>query len=150
MTVDTDIRRAGPTDTEALGWLQQMARDAAVDQRGGPAWLAETPAEDDWAWAVSRSDRAVFVGTVDGVVLGMLDLALGEQIAMVQLAYVHPEARELGLGDTMIEHAIDAARAAGCRAFEGVALPGDRETKNLYERAGITARKIILSTRLDG
>ena len=31
---------------------------------------------------------------------------------------------------------------------EGTALPGDRDTKNLYERAGITARKIIVSTRL--
>jgi GNAT superfamily N-acetyltransferase len=150
MTIDTEVRRAEAADAEALGWLQQMARDTAVDQRGGPAWLAETPAEDDWASAVTRDDRAVFVGSVDGVVLGMLDLAIGERIAMVQLAYVHPEARQLGLGDTMIEHAIEAARTACCQAFEGVALPGDRETKNLYERAGITARKITLSTRLDG
>ena len=150
MTADIDVRRAGPADIEALAWLQQMARDAAVEQRGGPAWLDETPPEHDWTAAVSRADRAVFVGTFDGVALGMLDLGIGPRIAAVRLAYVHPEARELGLGDTMMAHALDAARAHGCVAFEGVALPGDRETKNLYERAGITARKIILSTRLDG
>lgn len=150
MTVDTHVRRAQPGDVDDLAWLQQMARDAAVDQRGGPAWLDETPAEHDWGTAITSADRAVFVGTVEGVVLGMLDLGIGPRIAAVRLAYVHPEARELGLGDTMMEHALDAARAAGCAAFEGVALPGDRETKNLYERAGITARKIILSTRLDG
>jgi len=31
---------------------------------------------------------------------------------------------------------------------EAEALPGDRETKNLYERAGITARNIVVSKRL--
>ena len=35
------------------------------------------------------------------------------------------------------------------RVLEGHALPGDRETKNLYERAGITARLITVSRRLD-
>ena len=34
------------------------------------------------------------------------------------------------------------------RALEGEALPGDRETKNLYERAGITARLITVSKSL--
>jgi hypothetical protein len=28
-------------------------------------------------------------------------------------------------------------------AVEGQALPGDRQTKNLYERAGIVARLIV-------
>jgi len=33
--------------------------------------------------------------------------------------------------------------------IEGEALPGDRETKNLYERARITARLIVVSSELE-
>ena len=58
--------------------------------------------------------------------------------------YVEQEARELGLGDTMVEHAIATVREAGLEGIESVALPGDRETKNLFERAGLTARLITV------
>jgi GNAT superfamily N-acetyltransferase len=91
----------------------------------------------------------VFVGTIDAAVVGLLAAHLGDDIAEVLLVFVHPEARELGLGDEMLAAAVGAARAAGCRVFEGTALPGDRDTKNLYERAAITARKLTVSTSLD-
>ena len=42
----------------------------------------------------------------------------------------------------------EEAEAAGARLLEGHALPGDRQTKNLYERAGIKARLITVSTTL--
>ena len=58
--------------------------------------------------------------------------------------YVTPEARELGFGDGLLEAAIELARAQGAVAIEAEALPGDRETKNLYERAGVTARKLVV------
>ena len=58
-------------------------------------------------------------------------------------------ARELGFGDALLAAMIDIGRSRGCRHVEAHALPGDRETKNLYERAGITARLITVSRRLD-
>jgi GNAT superfamily N-acetyltransferase len=143
--VDIAVRAAGAADVESLEWLQGLARTAAVDMRGGVRWLEETPAIVDW------TVPSVFVGTIDGVVVGMLAVALGDRVAGVAevlLAFVHPEARELGLGDEMLAEALQAARAAGCRVFEGTALPGDRDTKNLYERAAITARKLTVSTPL--
>ena len=73
--------------------------------------------------------------------------SLGD-IAVVRQVYVEPEARELGFGDGLLDAARHEAQRHGCSALEGFALPGDRDTKNLYERAGITARKIIVSTRL--
>ena len=39
-------------------------------------------------------------------------------------------------------------RRSGAVAVEGQALPGDRHTKNLYERAGIVARLITTFRRL--
>jgi GNAT superfamily N-acetyltransferase len=149
-TVEHAVRAAVPSDAEALGWLHDMARVAAVDMRGGPRWLEETPRIDDWSAALADPALAVFAGTLDDVVLGLLVLEFDHagDVATVQLAYVHPEARELGLGDDLLALAIGEARHRGARLFEGVALPGDRDTKNLYERAGITARKLVVSTQL--
>jgi GNAT superfamily N-acetyltransferase len=76
-------------------------------------------------------------------------LDIDGDVAVVDQVYVTPEARELGFGDTLLEAAVEAATAAAAHVIEGHALPGDRETKNLYERAGITARLITVSRRLD-
>jgi hypothetical protein len=62
---------------------------------------------------------------------------------------VAPEAREVGFGDVLLAEAIGAIRSSGGVCIESFALPGDRDTKNLYERAGVTARKIIVSKRFD-
>jgi len=70
-------------------------------------------------------------------------------VARIDQVYVTPDARELGFGDALLEAAADAARTSGASVLEGQALPGDRQTKNLYERAGITARLITVSRRLD-
>jgi GNAT superfamily N-acetyltransferase len=137
------IRPLEPDDVGEVAALEATARAALADQRGGAALLAEQPAVGDWTGVPTT-----WVGTLDGLVVGYLQLLLRGTVAEVRQVYVLPEARELGFGDALLEAASDAARAAGCRAIEGVALPGDRETKNLYERAGITARKIVVSKRL--
>ena len=83
-----------------------------------------------------------------GLVVGYLVLVTALPVAHVDQVYVTPDARELGFGDALLEAATDAAVEAGATVLEGNALPGDRETKNLYERAGVTARLITVSRRL--
>ena len=138
-----DVRPLISDDIPAVSALEAEARAALVDQRGGPEHLAEAPPAD-WSSALGRA----WVGTLDDVVLGYLELEYEGSAARVRQVFVHPEARELGLGDALLAAALDAARAAGCTVLEGTALPGDRETKNLYERAGIKARKIVVSVPL--
>ena len=65
-----------------------------------------------------------------------------DKIVRIDQVWVTPEARELGFGDEMLATTIASASARGAIAVEGQALPGDRHTKNLYERAGIVARLI--------
>jgi ribosomal protein S18 acetylase RimI-like enzyme len=72
-----------------------------------------------------------------------------EDIGNVRQVWVEPDARELGFGDELLAAAIEHLRQHGATTIESFALPGDRDTKNLYERAGVTARKIIVSKRLD-
>jgi GNAT superfamily N-acetyltransferase len=113
-------------------------------------WLEEHPPVADWARVVD-GDGHVTVAEIDGVLVGFLQMAAPDErgVAAVVQVFVLPDARELGFGDIMLAESIAWARSVGAVALEGEALPGDRETKNLYERAGITARKIITYTRLE-
>ena len=142
------IRRAEVADASQLADLEAAARHHLTEQRGGAALLAEQPAVGDWVPAIEDHARWIGVAELDGFVVGFLELAVTGDIAVVRQVYVQPEARELGFGDGLLDAARQEAIRHGSSALEGFALPGDRETKNLYERAGITARKIIVSTRL--
>ncbi len=90
----------------------------------------------------------VHVAHIDEVVVGYLVLAIDDVVAIVDDVYVSPQARELGFGDALLDAAIESARERGCALLEGASLPGDRNTKNLYERAGIKARLITVSTEI--
>jgi len=146
------VRPAGADDTLQLATLEIEARAALVDARGGAALLAEQPAVVDWAMLLTDGVHRVWVATIDDVVVGYLQLrhTAGEPTGVVVQVYVAPEAREVGFGDVLLAEAIGAIRSSGGVCIESFALPGDRDTKNLYERAGVTARKIIVSKRFDG
>ena len=142
------IRQLAIDDVEVVAQLERDARASLVDQRGGPAHLAERSPVGEWAPLVDSAERPVWVSTIDDVVLGYIEIEIVGETARVMQVYVEPQAREIGFGDWLLEAAIETARARGCRVIEGFALPGDRATKNLYERAGITARKITVARDL--
>lgn len=146
--MDQVIRRLASEDAAAVAQLERDARAALSDQRGGAAHLAERVAVGEWAELVDRGERPVWVSTIDDVVLGYLELEIVGKVARVMQVYVEPQAREVGFGDWLLEAALAEARTQRCTVIEGYALPGDRATKNLYERAGITARKITVSKEL--
>ena len=142
------VRSLVQADAAVVATLEREARVALLEQRGGPEHLGERPPVGDWAALSTVAGQHVWVATIDGVVLGYLQLQIVGNAAEVLQVYVDPEAREIGFGDWLLEAALAAARSMGCTVLEGTALPGDRHTKNLYERAGIKARKIIVSTSL--
>ncbi len=148
--IDPVVRPARRDDVDQLRLLEAEARAALLGQRGGDRWLA-THAQrgNDWASVVDADVAGnVDVAVIDDVVVGYLVLRCSGPVASIEEVYVTPEARHVGFGDALIESAMTRARAAGCSTIEGEALPGDRETKNLYERAGITARLIVVSKAL--
>jgi ribosomal protein S18 acetylase RimI-like enzyme len=144
--MDPVVRVAVATDHDELARLQALARDSLIDVRGGALRLAECPIVEDWASIIDADDGCVFVATIGDILVGYLVLRLAPERkrGVITHAFVEEGARELGFGDTMVELAIEAVRAAGLPGIEATALPGDRETKNLYERAGLTARKITV------
>ena len=148
--IDPDVRPARPGDAAELASLEATARAALHDARGGVRWLEEHPVIGA-EWVPTIELRHVLVAELAGappLIVGYLVLDVTGDVATVDQVYVLPAARELGFGDALLEEATGLARQLGARLLEGQALPGDRETKNLYERAGITARLITVSRRL--
>jgi GNAT superfamily N-acetyltransferase len=142
--IDPIVRPATAADVGDIAELESTARRALEGQRGGDRWLETHPAHR----GVPGGDASVWVGTIDDVVVGYLVCDLDGEVARILDVFVLPGARELGFGDELLAAAVTAARAAGARRLEGEALPGDRDIKNLYERAGIKARLITVSTEL--
>jgi GNAT superfamily N-acetyltransferase len=134
-------------DAPQLRALEHEARAALIDRRGGRRWLDTHPArETDWSRYID--DEAVYAAVHDELLVGYLVASHTAGIARVDEVYVAPGWRDLGFGDALLERAMDDARDAGCALIEGEALPGDRDIKNLYERAGVTARLIVVSRNL--
>ena len=151
--IDPLVRRATSGDVGPLRVLEAEARASLIEARGGTRWLQEHHLIGE-RWPTRMADDQVFVAVLDlddgapELVVGYLVLELSLPIATVDQVYVIPDARELGFGDALLDVATAAAVEAGAHVIEGFALPGDRNTKNLYERAGITARLITVSRPL--
>ncbi|HWL44173.1 MAG TPA: GNAT family N-acetyltransferase [Ilumatobacter sp.] len=141
--IDPLVRPATADDAAELALLEGEAREALADHRGGARWLADHPAG---AWA--DEGAIVYVAHIDDVIVGYIVATVDGAFARVVDVYVTAGARELGFGDELLATVTATARAAGATTLDGEALPGDRSIKNLYERAGIKARLIVVSTPL--
>jgi GNAT superfamily N-acetyltransferase len=158
--IDPHVRRAEHRDAEVLGHLETLARAGLADVRGGARWLDAHPRIAS-GWARAIDERAVFVGTLPGpaaadgseseviVALLVADLVNDPMpVARIDQVFVEDDARESGFGDALVAAAMEWGREVGARLIEAETLPGDRNLKNLYERAGVTARLITVSKRL--
>jgi GNAT superfamily N-acetyltransferase len=153
--IDPDVRLAVADDAAELRGLERLARRGVAVTRGGGRWLDEhAEIADGWGDAIAR--RIVLIGEIRGagvppVAVGYLlaDLEPGERtIVRVDQVFVHSDARQLGFGDALLAEAIRVGRERGASMVEAETLPGDRDLKNLYERAGVTARLIVVSKAL--
>ncbi len=98
-------------------------------------------------------DAIVVVGEIDRVPVGFLaawieDLlpqAEGRRIGSIRLVFVDHPAREVGVGETMLETVLAALRSRGVRTFDAHVLPGHRLVKNFFEAGGFKARSIVMS-----
>ena len=146
--IDPVVRDAERRDVPELVWLETTAREHLPGQRGGDLWLARHPAQSPEWPSVERGD--VVVGVIDDVSVGYLRFHVDDAVLHVDDVFVHPGAREVGFGDALLAAAIGRGVERGARRIEAEALPGDRDTKNLYERAAITAKRITLSAAIGG
>jgi GNAT superfamily N-acetyltransferase len=154
------IEAARPAVREEVDQLAELvARGQAelTGRRGGPLWAQRDAVHplDAAALAVlvTDPDALVLVGTFDDVVVGYAIVQLerlrdGTTLAVIDGLYVEPAARGVGVGEAVMDAVVTWSESKGCRGIDGFALPGDRETKNFFERFGLTARAILVHRSL--
>ena len=144
-----------------LARVADLARDLRAElraQRGGTLWEVRDarpePLSDALAVMLDRPDARLLVGTLDDHVVGygyaeVETLRDGTRLGVIGEIYVEPEARAVGVGEMLVEQMVAFCDAAGCRGVDASALPGDRQAKNFFERAGFTARLLVMHHRSD-
>jgi ribosomal protein S18 acetylase RimI-like enzyme len=154
-------RLATIDDLSRLEVLITEARAEVAKSRGGELWLrrkgVETPSSDALAAAVRASaddsDRLIVVGTTEQIVVGFATVGIGAlddggRLAVLDALYVEPDAREIGVGEAMMELVVGWARERRCEGIDSTVMPGNRAGKNFFERFGLVARAIVVHRRL--
>jgi ribosomal protein S18 acetylase RimI-like enzyme len=143
------VRSAHAQDGPALVALEQLCVNESESFRGSSHLLSAVPLiGHDLGSFQTNPQHVVLVIESSNEICGFAQMEIAEQVAMVRRVYVSVKARDLGAGATLIDELRTQARLQGCTRIDAYALPGDRLTKNLFERAGMKARLLIASSDL--
>jgi GNAT superfamily N-acetyltransferase len=149
--VEVTARPAVEADLPILAALVADGIAETTGLRGAELWRLEWAPRPPFVASLRSRLTDPAAGTLVGCfadhVLGALlldrrQVTAGPMIARITFVFVEPEARHIGIGEALIDAAATWARSAGCAGLDGLALPGDRHVKNLYERSGMTAREL--------
>lgn len=146
-------RRGSEEDVEILKQLEFEARQNLDQFRGGSRLGSEIDVVgDSWQQRINDHQYVVFVAGVDQVVMGFLAARSSNtkagKIGLIEQVFVTKDARNFGIGDSLVVETIAWAKHLKLVALDALALPGDRETKNLFERSGLVARLITVTKDL--
>lgn len=151
-------RRATHADIPALASLWRAGIADAEPRRGGAALVVDghrlEPLEDALRADLTSSSRVLVAGCLDAEIVGVGAARLhrpqsGPVTGVVELLFVEPDARGVGVGEAMIDEIIGWCRAAGCTGVDAPALPGSRPAKAFFETSGFVTRLLIMHHRLD-
>jgi len=146
-----EVRVAVHEDAEALRLLELEARSAIAEFRGFELLLVELPiVGDSWSAFLQHAQRIVLVAQASSQIIayGYADVDTLSHHCLVRHIFVVPQARQLGIGASLITQIASTAKQMHCTTLDGFALPGDRKMKNLYERVGMPARLIVASKNI--
>jgi hypothetical protein len=103
----------------------------------------------DFRPLAATGDTITIVGGAGVTIFGTVSLYdAGEGRWFVNVLFVEPIAREVGIGNAMIALALEELRRHKAKNINAAALPGDRSTKNLFERHGLVAQMITVGKQL--
>jgi len=145
------VRRAAPADTDALDALRRAAMAEQASFRGGELYAQR---EARPVLLPGADDRPLWVGELAGDVVGYLAaradaLRDGRVVGVIEAVYVDPPCRGVGVGEAMVDSALEWFRARSCIGVDALALPGARATKNFFEESGFTSRLLVMHHRLE-
>jgi GNAT superfamily N-acetyltransferase len=146
--VDVDVVPASAELVPDIVALARAARDELTEVRGGILFVGRDsirePLEPAFQ-ALAEADRSTLLaGTIDGTAVGYAVVVADDATAVLREIAVDPQAREIGLGEALLDAAVAWARDRGCTGIDSFALPGARETKNFFETAGMKTRLLVV------
>jgi GNAT superfamily N-acetyltransferase len=139
-----------------LGRIAELARamhDELRALKGGGVWNAREalpePLEDSYLGLLDQADARLVVGTLDDAVVGfgaviVESLRTGERLGVITDLFVQPEARAVGVGESIMGALREFCDMADCIGIDAWALPGHRDAKNFFEENGFSARGIVM------
>ncbi|MGI8983053.1 MAG: GNAT family N-acetyltransferase [Acidimicrobiales bacterium] len=151
-------RPAAPADLPRLAELNRAVIEELAPTRGGAVWKArearQEPIEGRLGDLLDDSESRVLVATIDGTVVGYAvahveQLADGSVLGVIDDIFVEEGARQVGLGELMINDLLSWCAARKCVGMDAMALPGHRATKNFFEESGFTARQLVMHHRFE-
>lgn len=152
------MREAGPADLAVLADLATAAVEELTPNRGGGVWrrhLARPlPPDESLSADLDDDDCQVVLGAIDDIAVGYgvvraETLDDGGRLGVISDLFTLAGAREVAVGETVMNALIDWCRAQGCFGVDSLALPGDRHTKNFFESFGLVARAIVVHRSLE-
>jgi ribosomal protein S18 acetylase RimI-like enzyme len=148
-----DARVADDAELARVAELARELREELRAERGGALWATREarpePLDDAVRELSKRDDALVVVGTTEDVVVGYGIarwelLRDGTRLGVIDEIYVEPEARGVGVGEMVVERLVTFCMDAECLGVDATALPGHRQAKNFFERAGFSARSLVM------
>jgi GNAT superfamily N-acetyltransferase len=156
------VEAARPATIDDVGQIVELSRAMRAElasYRGGDLWVREQKAlELDAAIvvaAIEAADAAVYVGAIDDAVLGfgicrVHTLVDGARIGVITELFVEPDAREVGVGETLLNAIVEWCAQHECVGIDATALPGHRAAKNFFEDQGFVSRSLTMHRSLGG
>lgn len=152
-----EVRPATREDLPRLLELFATAREELAGYRG--RWYEldalPEPVAGEFARAMQEDDSLLLMGTVHGYPVAWLMACLETTLPQAPdpvtgriRVYVEPEARELGVGEALLDEARPWLLSKGARAADIHVSPGHRAAKNFCEGQGFVARALVMHSRL--
>jgi 8-oxo-dGTP diphosphatase len=142
------VRLAGAADRDRLRALWNELGDEIAGQRGAALMGAMLAPDASPARALADPGRFVAVGCIDEVVVGFVTAHLGGHadppVAVIDILYVEPPARDVGVGEALAGGVVDWAAGYGCQGVDAPALPGSRRAKAFFEDNGFVTRLLTM------
>ena len=147
-----EFRNARADDIEAIVHL--LADDALGSKREDASNLV--PYQKAFAALTAQKGNALIVGDDNGKVVACLQLMIvpglsrmGATRAFIEGVRVANDLRGKGVGEAIVRHAIERARAAGSRLVQLTSDKSRTDAHRFYERLGFKASHIGMKLELE-
>jgi GNAT superfamily N-acetyltransferase len=153
-----EARPATAADIDAITALAHEMHEELLAMRGGELWALHDARSDrersTFDALLGAAEASLWVGTITGVVVGfgsaeVVTLHDGRLLGVVRELIVTAEAREVGVGEAILDALVAWCRERRCIGVDAFALPGHRSAKNFFEGAHFTARGLLMHRPLD-